>query len=103
MLVVLRHELAHVRRHDWIVQLLAEAARAVCWFNPLMWLACARLRREGEQACDDIVLAGGVEAPAYATHLLDLAPALPGRAGRRGPRRSRWPDLQRSNGESLPC
>ena len=73
MLVVLRHELAHVRRHDWIVQLLAEAARAVCWFNPLMWLACARLRREGEHACDDIVLAGGVEAPAYATHLLDLA------------------------------
>ena len=72
MLVVLRHELAHVRRHDWIVQLLAEAARAICWFNPLMWLACARLRREGEQACDDVVLAGGVEAPVYATHLLDL-------------------------------
>jgi TonB family protein len=71
--VVLRHELAHVRRHDWLVQIAAQAVLTPLWFNPLMWLACRRLRRESEQACDDAVLAGGVAAREYAGHLLDLA------------------------------
>lgn len=71
--VVLRHELAHIRRLDWVVQMGSEALRAVCWFNPLVWMACTRLRRESEQACDDVVLDAGVPAPEYAAHLLDLA------------------------------
>ena len=70
--VVLCHELAHIRRHDWLVQLAAEMVRVALWFNPLAWMACARLRRESEQACDDEVLGIGVGAPAYAGHLLDL-------------------------------
>jgi TonB family protein len=49
----------------------------VFWFNPVAWIACARLRRESEQASDDIVLGSGVGAREYAGHLLDLA-----RAGR---------------------
>jgi beta-lactamase regulating signal transducer with metallopeptidase domain len=44
--IVLGHELAHVRRADWIIQVAAEAVRAVFWYNPLFWIACARLRRE---------------------------------------------------------
>jgi len=71
--VVLYHELAHVRRGDWAVQLGAELLRAVHWFNPLIWIACRRLRQESEQACDDVVLNHGVEGTCYATHLLDLA------------------------------
>jgi TonB family protein len=71
--VVLRHELAHVRRHDWLVQIASEALVTVVWFNPLMWIACRRLRRESELACDDAVLAGGVSAGDYASHLLALA------------------------------
>lgn len=71
--VVLRHELAHVRRHDWIVQVSAEALLTLAWFNPLMWIACGRLRRESEQACDDVVLGGGVRARDYAELLLALA------------------------------
>jgi TonB family protein len=71
--VVLRHELAHIRRHDWIVQIIAEALLTVVWFNPVMWIACRRLRRESEQACDDAVLEGGVAAREYAAHLLELA------------------------------
>lgn len=71
--VVLSHELAHVRRFDWAVQMGAELLRSAYWFNPLMWLACRQLRLESERACDDAVLAGGVQAPDYATHLLDLA------------------------------
>jgi TonB family protein len=73
--VVLRHELAHIERGDWLVLLLAHAMRALHWFNPLAWVACRRLRQEGEHACDDAVLALGVAPPAYAAHLLDLARA----------------------------
>ncbi len=33
--VVLRHELAHIRRGDWLVQIGGELLRAIYWFNPL--------------------------------------------------------------------
>lgn len=79
--VVLCHELAHIRRGDWVVQMTAELLRAVYWFNPLLWIANGRLREESERACDDAVLNLGVGGPEYASHLLDLARAL--RAGRR--------------------
>ncbi len=71
--IVLAHELAHVRRGDWMVQMAAELLCAAYWFNPLVWLASRRLRLESEQACDDAVLRLGVEGSAYATELVDLA------------------------------
>lgn len=74
--VVLSHELAHIRRGDWVVQLSAELLRAFYWFNPLLWLACRRLRLESEHACDDEVMSRGVEGTDYATHLIELARAL---------------------------
>jgi beta-lactamase regulating signal transducer with metallopeptidase domain len=73
MRIVLAHELAHIRRRDWAVQMGAELLRSVYWFNPLVWIACTRLRRESEHACDDAVLNHGVEAAEYATQLMDLA------------------------------
>jgi TonB family protein len=74
--IVLRHELAHVARGDWAIQIAAEVLRAFYWFNPLVWIACRRLREESEHACDDAVINGGVDGPDYATHLVDLARAL---------------------------
>jgi outer membrane biosynthesis protein TonB len=47
--------------------------------NPLVWIACHRLRQESEYACDDAVLGGGVEATSYASHLLAVAKQLSGR------------------------
>jgi TonB family protein len=72
---VLSHELAHIRRCDWLVQLGAEAVRCIYWFNPLFWLAARRLRAESERACDDAVLYEGIDAASYASHLLDIARA----------------------------
>ena len=74
--VVLAHELAHAHRRDWLVTLAAELLRAVYWFNPLLWIACRRLRQESEQACDDAVLNRGVEGAEYASHLVDIAREL---------------------------
>jgi len=71
--IVLAHELAHVRRNDWFIQIAAEAVRTIFWFNPLIWLACTRLRRESEQACDDVVLGERIPAREYAQHLLEIA------------------------------
>jgi beta-lactamase regulating signal transducer with metallopeptidase domain len=70
---VLAHELAHIARRDWALQIAAQIVCAVYWFNPLMWMACRRLRDESEQACDDAVLRRGVNPADYASHLLAVA------------------------------
>lgn len=80
--IILAHELAHVARCDWSLQLCAELARALYWVHPLVWLAASQLRHESERACDDAVLQDGISPSVYASQLLDLARTLknPGRA-----------------------
>ncbi len=74
--IVLAHEIAHIARGDWPVQMLAEIVRAAYWFNPLAWLACRRLRHESERAADDTVLRMGIDGYEYATELVTLAREL---------------------------
>jgi beta-lactamase regulating signal transducer with metallopeptidase domain len=74
--VVLSHELSHVARHDWMLQIAAELVRGFYWFHPLAWVAAHNLRQESERACDDSVLNCGIEASEYAGQLLDLARTL---------------------------
>ena len=74
--VVLSHELAHIRRGDWLIQMIAELVRCAYWFNPLLWIACRRLRLESEHACDDVVVASGMKGADYAGELLELARIL---------------------------
>jgi len=66
----LAHELAHVRRRDWPVQIAARLALSLAWFQPLAWIGWRRLLLEAEQAADDGVLQRGVPASTYSEHLL---------------------------------
>ncbi len=70
--VVLLHELAHVRRGDWITLLVSELALAVYWFHPLAWIARREIRLNGERACDDLVIGDGTKPSVYAAHLLGI-------------------------------
>ena len=70
--VVLLHELSHIRRMDIVPHVLSEIARVVYWFNPLVWLAAARLRTEAERATDDRVVHAGARPSDYAAHLLEI-------------------------------
>ena len=66
------HELAHVKRRDWLVHILAQVVCAAYWFNPLVWIAARKLDLEAEHAADDGVLRSGSCPDAYAEQLLAL-------------------------------
>jgi hypothetical protein len=81
------HELEHVRRGDWLTQVIARVVCACYWFHPLVWVGWRRLRLEAERACDDAVVRTS-EATDYAEQLVSLAermstaPAASGMANR---------------------
>ena len=68
---IVRHELAHVRRRAYATTVAAEIVKAVFWFHPVAWLACARLRWFEELACDRA--AAGADPVRYARALLAIA------------------------------
>ncbi len=79
---LLAHELAHIRRHDYVVNFLQCFFESVLFFHPVTWWVSGRLRVEREFCCDDVALRIGGGALAYARTLSSLEerrdrPALP--------------------------
>jgi TonB family protein len=72
---VLAHELAHVRRGDWIVHVCMQLVCAVFWFHPLFWTAERALGRESEQAADDEAIGVGIEPGQYAAQVIEIVRA----------------------------
>jgi beta-lactamase regulating signal transducer with metallopeptidase domain len=71
---ILRHELMHVRRRDYLWDTLATLGCCLVFFHPAVWLARRRLRWERELVCDeDVVEHSGARRLEYATCLTTLA------------------------------
>lgn len=79
--LVLSHELAHVKRCDCLIEVLALLATIFYWFNPLVWLAVKQLRIERERDCDNAVLNSGARPSDYAVLLMDIAADLGSASG----------------------
>ncbi len=69
---VLAHELAHVRRHDWLINAIQVMAETLLFYHPAVWWLSKRIRHERELCCDDIALGLDVDKAVYARTLLTL-------------------------------
>jgi beta-lactamase regulating signal transducer with metallopeptidase domain len=84
---LIAHELAHIRRHDYLVNLLQAVAETLLFYHPAVWWVSGRIRAEREHCCDDLAIAATGDARSYARALVRLeelrgaAPALAVAAG----------------------
>lgn len=70
------HELAHIRRFDWLQKLAGQTIVALLWFMPGAWWLSKRAQWYAELACDDMVVMQGGNRHDYALDLLRLGEQL---------------------------
>ncbi|MFN0015095.1 MAG: M56 family metallopeptidase [Saprospiraceae bacterium] len=70
--MLLLHELAHIRRHDYLVNLLQLIFEVCFFYHPLFWLLSKEARRHREHCCDDLVLQHEPDRLLYAKVLTNL-------------------------------
>jgi uncharacterized protein (TIGR03435 family) len=75
--MLLAHELAHIRRHDYLVNILQSVAEALLFYHPAVWWISGHIRAERELCCDDMAVSAGGDAFAYACALSNLASRRP--------------------------
>jgi len=69
---VLAHELAHILRYDYLVNMLQTVVETLLFYHPAVWWASARIRQERELCCDDLAVASCGDALCYARALTRL-------------------------------
>lgn len=69
---ILLHELSHIRRHDYLVNLLLTLVHVVLYFNPFVKFFIQKAEIERENCCDELVLQFEYDKIGYATALLEL-------------------------------
>ena len=69
---LLAHELAHIRRYDYLASILQNIAEALLFYHPAVWWISQQIRGERELCCDDIAVAATGDAVIYARALADL-------------------------------
>ncbi len=69
---VIAHEIAHILRHDYLVNVLQSVVEALLFYHPAVWWISARIRRERELCCDDMVVENCGDALCYARALTGL-------------------------------
>jgi len=73
VLVILTHEMAHIRRSDLLVNLLQRLLETILFFHPVVWYVSRQLSFERENCCDDAVVQAGYESVQYASALVRMA------------------------------
>ncbi len=79
---ILAHELAHIHRHDYILNIVQTLIETLMYFNPAVWWISSQIRIERENSCDDIAVSLVGNSLIYAKALASLqeiqqyAPAL---------------------------
>jgi beta-lactamase regulating signal transducer with metallopeptidase domain len=76
---LLAHELAHIRRHDYLVNLLQSVAEVVLFYHPAVWWLSNVIRAERELCCDDLAVRVTGDAFTYALALAELETCRPER------------------------
>ena len=70
---LLAHELAHIRRYDYLVNLIQTAVETLLFYHPAVWWVSAQVREEREHCCDHCVVRQTGNAREYARLLAQLA------------------------------
>jgi beta-lactamase regulating signal transducer with metallopeptidase domain len=69
---VLAHELAHIRRHDFLVNVLQRCVESLLFYHPAVWWLSGRIRAEREHCCDDLAVRVCGDPFVYAEALMAL-------------------------------
>lgn len=69
---ILLHELAHIKRNDYILNIFQSIVETALFFNPFIWWISKQIRLEREHCCDDMVIAHNVQPMHYAKALVAL-------------------------------
>lgn len=69
---LLAHELAHIRRYDYLVNLLQTAVETLLFYHPAVWYVSHQIRNEREHCCDDLAVAACGNVLVYARALTEL-------------------------------
>ena len=69
---ILIHELAHIRRYDYLVNVMQSLVEGLLFYHPAVWWVSSVMRSEREHCCDDVVVAMQGDARGYAVTLARL-------------------------------
>ena len=69
---ILAHELAHIRRYDYLINLLQTAVETLLFYHPAVWWVSGQIRQEREHCCDDLAVAACGSVLVYARALAEL-------------------------------
>jgi beta-lactamase regulating signal transducer with metallopeptidase domain len=69
---LLAHELAHIRRYDYLGNLLQTSIETLFFYHPAVWWVSAQVRQEREHCCDDLAVAACGDVLTYARALTAL-------------------------------
>ena len=77
---ILAHELAHIRRHDYLINMLQTIVETLGFYHPAVWWVSCRIRTERENCCDDLAVSVSDDRVGYARALASMEEIRTGRS-----------------------